>query len=129
MKKEPSHSLDPHMEPLRDYLLSKAATDESFPFGPEVMVFRVGGKIFALMAWEDSPFFINLKCDPERAEELREDHEGITPGYHMNKKHWNSVVVGGSVSLELMHELIDHSYDLVVASLTKKARKEFNLPG
>ena len=126
--KEPNTSLDPNMESLRDYLLAKPGTEDYFPFGPEVMVFRVVGKIFALMAWEDSPFFINLKCDPERAEELREDHDGITPGYHMNKKHWNSVVLGGSVSLELMRELVDHSYELVVASLTKKAREELNLP-
>ncbi len=125
--KEPSKNLDPHLEPLREYILTKHGAEEGFPFGPEVMVFKVGGKMFALMSWENNPLFVNLKCDPERSALLREDHEGITPGYHMNKKLWNSVVPGASVSLELVEELVDHSYDLIVASLTKKARLEFGL--
>ncbi|MCP4291692.1 MAG: MmcQ/YjbR family DNA-binding protein [bacterium] len=119
--------MDPHLEPLREYILTKHGAEEGFPFGPEVMVFKVGGKMFALMSWENNPLFVNLKCDPERSALLREDHEGITPGYHMNKKLWNSVVPGASVSLELVEELVDHSYDLIVASLTKKARLEFGL--
>ena len=91
------------------------------PFGPETLVFRVAGKIF-MLAPLDEPGTINLKCDPERAIELRERYEGIVPGYHMNKRHWNTVDVTGSVPRKLLVELIDHSYELVRASLPKKAR-------
>jgi predicted DNA-binding protein (MmcQ/YjbR family) len=122
--KEPKTALDPRMELLREYVMAKPAVEDSFPFGPEAMVFRVAGKIFAIMAWEENPVYISLKCDPERASELRELHPGIIPGYHLNKKHWNSVTPGHSVDMELVLELIDHSYDLVVASLPKKAREE-----
>lgn len=94
---------------------------EDLPFGPEVLAFRVGGKIFALM---DVDFFVsvNLKCDPERAVELREHYAGITPGYHMNKQLWNTVVTDGSVPPKLLLELAEHSYQLVRASLPKKMR-------
>lgn len=91
------------------------------PFGPDVLVFRVKGKMFAL-APLDLFESVNLKCDPERAVDLRERHEGITPGYHMNKQHWNTVDVTGSVPGELVLELVDHSYELVKASLPKKVR-------
>jgi len=124
--KEPKTTLDPNMEPLRDYVLSKPSVQDGYPFGPEVMVFKVGGKIFAFMAWEENPVFISLKCDPQRALDLREQHPGIIPGYHLNKQHWNSITPGDSVTTELLHELIDHSYDLIVASLTQKARAELN---
>jgi predicted DNA-binding protein (MmcQ/YjbR family) len=95
---------------------------EDLPFGPEVLAFRVGGKIFALM---DVDLFVsvNLKCDPERAVELRERYAGITPGYHMNKQHWNTVVTDGSVPPKLLLELAEHSYQLVRASLPKKVRE------
>ncbi len=122
--KEPKTGLDPKMESLRDYVLAKPGAEDSFPFGPEAMVFKVAGKMFALLAWEEIPVYISLKCDPDRAIALREQHAGIIPGYHMNKKHWNSVTPGDNVTMELVHELIDHSYNLVVASLTRKARLE-----
>ena len=121
--KEPKTGLDPHMEPLRAYVMAKPGVTDGFPFGPEVMVFKVGGKIFALMAWEDCPLFINLKCDPERAVALREQHAGIIPGYHMNKTHWNSVTPGDTVTMDLVQEMIDHSSELVAATLTKKVRE------
>jgi len=94
---------------------------EDLPFGPEVLAFRVGGKIFALM---DVDLFqsVNLKCDPERAIELREQYPGITPGYHMNKKHWNTVLADGSVPDRLLLELAGHSHALVKASLPAKVR-------
>ena len=95
---------------------------EDLPFGPDVLAFRVGGKIFALM---DVDLFVsvNLKCDPERAVELRERYAGITPGYHMNKQHWNTVVTDGNVPPKLLLELAEHSYQLVRASLPKKVRE------
>ena len=122
--KEPRHELDPMLEPLREYTLSKPGAEETFPFGPEVMVMKVGGKMFALIGWEKVPVTINLKCDPERAIELREQYSGVAPGYHMNKKLWNTVTMDGSVDRELVQELVDHSYELIVASLTKKAQAE-----
>jgi len=121
--KEPNTKLDARLETLCEYMLAKPATSDGFPFGPEVMVFKVAGKIFAISPWEANPISVSLKCDPDRAVELREQHEGIIPGYHLNKKHWNTVVMDDSVSMDLMHELIDHSYDLIVASLTKKQRE------
>ncbi len=106
----------------REYCLHLAGAVEDFPFGPEVMVFKVGGKLFALIAYEDVPARLNLKCDPDRSIELREQHESIIPGYHMNKKHWNTVELDGTVPDSLIRELIDHSYGLIVASLPKKLR-------
>ncbi len=125
--KEPRHDLDPSLEPLRDHLLQKPGTEECFPFGPEVMVFKVGGKMFALMGWENVPVTINLKCDPDRAVELREQYSGIAPGYHMNKQLWNTVTMDSSISLNFACEMIDDSYDLIVASLPKKVR--LTIPG
>ena len=115
-----------HIEALRDYCLSKKGVTEGFPFGPDTLVFKVGGKMFALAGLE--PFdYINLKCDPERVQELRAEYEGIRPGYHMNKEHWNSVYVDGTVPEKLIVELIDLSYSLVAASLPKKVKEEFGL--
>lgn len=114
--------LDPQLEPLREYLLAKSGSVEEFPFGPEVMVFKVGGKMFGLLAWEEVPVYVSLKCDPERSQELRETYAGIKGAYHMNKQHWHSVTMDGSVGLELTRELIDHSYDLIVATLPRKVR-------
>jgi len=108
----------------RDYFLSKNATSEETPFGPGVLVYKVGGKMFATLGLEDEIGRTNLKCDPERSIELRADHDAILPGYHMNKKHWNTLVLDGSLKPALVRELIDHSYDLVVASLTKKQREQ-----
>ena len=109
------------LEAFRAHCLAKAGFSEDFPFGPETLVFRVAGKIFALMD-ADTFVSVNLKCDPEKAIELRERFEGIQPGYHMNKQHWNTVVTDGSVPGKLLLELADHSYDLVRASLPKKLR-------
>lgn len=109
------------VDALQAYCAKKPGVSWDTPFGPDVMVFRVAGKIFAL-APLDVFSTINLKCDPERAIDLRERYEGITPGYHMNKQHWNTVVTDGSVPGKLLLELADHSYDLVRASLPKKVR-------
>lgn len=109
------------LEDFRAHCLKKPGFSEDFPFGPEVLVFRVGGKIFALLD-VDAFESVNLKCDPERAVELRERYEGIKPGYHMNKQHWNTVDAQGGVPGKLLLELADHSYDLVKASLPKKVR-------
>ena len=112
------------IETFRDYCLSKKGTDESFPFDEKTLVFKVMGKMFALAGLEVSPSTANLKCNPERAIELREEYpEDVVSGYHINKKHWNTVTIEGELSDELVIELVDHSYDLVVAKL-KKADKE-----
>lgn len=110
------------LEAFRAHCMRKPGFSEDFPFGPETLVFRVAGKIFALM---DADAFqsVNLKCDPERAIELREQYEGIVPGYHMNKQHWNTVDAKGAVPGKLVLELADHSYELVKASLPKKVRE------
>jgi predicted DNA-binding protein (MmcQ/YjbR family) len=110
------------LESLRAYLLKKKGASEEFPFGPEVMVFKVGGKIFALVFLEDSPLSINLKCDPDLAMHLREFYEAVQPGYHMNKKHWNTIYLDGSVPDDELLAMINDSYDLVVKGL-KKADK------
>jgi len=116
-----------NIEILRDYCLLKNAVTEGFPFDEDTLVFKVGGKMFALCSLDSVPFSVNLKCDPEKAISLREQYESIQPGYHMSKKHWNTVVVDGSLSDDLIYELIDHSYDLVVKGMTKKQRKEYEL--
>lgn len=103
--------------------LSKPGAEETTPFGPDVLVYKVGGKMFALAVPEDFPSRINLKCDPDKAVELRGEYSAVQPGYHMNKRHWNTVVLDGSLPSKLVAELIDHSYDLVVASLPKGKRK------
>ena len=110
------------LEYFRDYCLKLPAVTEDTPFGPDILVFRVGGKIFALMDMETFPY-VNLKCDPERAIELREEYSGITPGYHMNKKLWNSVSTQGSVPDTLILELAKDSYRLIRESLPKKLRE------
>jgi predicted DNA-binding protein (MmcQ/YjbR family) len=109
------------LEDLRDHCLGKAGFSEDLPFDDRTLAFRVGGKIFALMDTVDFDG-VNLKCDPERAAELREQYPGIRPGYHMNKQHWNTVATDGSVPYRLFLELVDHSYDLVRASLPAKVR-------
>lgn len=110
-----------NIEDYRNYCLAKSEVTESFPFNETVLVFKVMGKMFALIDVE-AYAFINLKCDPERSIELRELYTGITGAYHFNKKHWNSVSSDGSVPDNLMYELIDHSYDLVVDKLPKNLR-------
>lgn len=105
------------------HILSKPGAEETTPFGPDTLVYKVGGKMFALTSPDDFPSSVNLKCDPERSIELREEYDAIAPGYHMNKKHWNTVTLDGSVPSKLVRELIDHSYDLVAASLPLKNRR------
>jgi predicted DNA-binding protein (MmcQ/YjbR family) len=107
--------------------LSKPGAEETTPFGPDVLVYKVGGKMFSLTVPDEFPSRINLKCDPERAVELREEHAAITPGYHMNKRHWNTLALDNSLSSKLVKELIDHSYELVVASLPKAERAKLRL--
>ena len=104
-----------NIEQYRDYCLAKPGTTESFPFDQNTLVFKVMDKMFAL-ADVDQFISMNLKCDPERAVKLREQYEEVIPGYHMNKKHWNTVVIDGVLSDEFLYELIDHSYELIVSS-------------
>lgn len=111
-----------NVEELRDYCLSKLGAEESFPFDEETLVMKVlGQKMFAIIPLESPHASISLKCDPERAIELREEYEGINAGWHLNKVHWNSVNAE-MVPADLVRYLIDHSYDLIVASLPKKIR-------
>ncbi len=107
------------------HILSKPKAEETTPFGPGVLVYKVAGKMFALTSPDSFPASLNLKCDPDRSLELRDKYEAITAGYHMNKKHWNTVVLSASVPDSLIRELIDHSYELVVASLPKAKQQDF----
>lgn len=112
------------IEDIRNHCLGKEFVTESFPFDNETLVFKVKDKMFALFSTENFTG-VNLKCDPERAITLREEHQGINPGWHMSKTHWNTVEANSDVSLKLMLELIDHSYDLIVSKLPKKIQIEF----
>ena len=116
-----------HIEQLREYCISKKGVTEHFPFDEVTLVFKVMGKMFLLTGlerWEKGEISVNIKCDPDWAEELRGEYESVNPGWHMNKKHWNTVTLNNDVSDEFAFELIDHSYDLVVKSLTKKLKEE-----
>lgn len=112
-----------NIEEFRDYCMSKPFVTEGVPFGPDVLVLKVHGKMFALAGMTDFDG-MNLKCDPDRALELRAMYNGIEPGYHMSKKHWNTVKVNMDVPRKLLFELIDHSYDLVFSSLPKNIREQ-----
>jgi len=113
-----------NIEEFRDFCLSMKGVTEELPFGPDTLVYKVMGKMFALTGLDTEIFTVNLKCDPDRAIQLREEFHYITPGYHMNKKHWNTVN-GDSASTAQLKELTEHSYQLVVASLPKKVQVEF----
>ncbi|RRB06972.1 MmcQ/YjbR family DNA-binding protein [Larkinella rosea] len=113
-----------NIETLRQYCLSKNGATESFPFGEETLVFKVGGKMFALTSLNDAPLSVNLKCDPERAAELREQYQAVRPGYHMNKVHWNTVLIDGTIRESELKRWIDHSYELIVQSLPKAVQRE-----
>lgn len=115
-----------NIEDLRDYCLSKKAATESMPFDESILVFKVGSKLFGLMDIDKSNF-INLKSDPEKAIQLREEFSDIVPGYHMNKTHWNTVYLNGSLTDKLIKELIDDSYQLVYNKLTRKEKAEIDL--
>jgi len=112
------------LEYFRQYCLEKKGVTEGFPFDEHTLVFKVMGKMFALTGLNRDEFAINLKCDPERAMELRELHSEIQPGYHMSKKHWNTVACEGALDGKLILELVDHSYELVVKSFNKKMKLE-----
>ncbi|HVS96853.1 MAG TPA: MmcQ/YjbR family DNA-binding protein [Puia sp.] len=110
------------IETLRDYCLAKPAVSEGFPFGESTLVFKVKGKMFLLVNLEDPVLQFNAKCDPEQAVEWREQFPAVQPGYHMNKRLWNTVIVDGSIPVRHLRQMIDDSYRLVVLSLPKKDR-------
>ena len=115
------------IQQLYEFCQSKKGVTEHFPFDEDVLVFKVGGKMFLLTSlkeFEAGNPFLNLKCDPDKAIELREQYEAVLPGYHMSKVHWNSVYLKGDVSNKMVIELINDSYDLVFKSLTKKVQQE-----
>jgi predicted DNA-binding protein (MmcQ/YjbR family) len=107
---------------LRSHLLSFAGAEETFPFGPATSVFKVGGKMFALSQLNAESLRVSLKCEPALAEELRAMHEAVIPGYHLNKRHWNTVILDGSLPDKTIHEMIEDSYDLVVSKLPQALR-------
>ena len=109
---------------LRRWCLEHAGAIEDFPFGPEHSVFKVGGKIFALSALGRTPLEVSVKCEPELADQLRASYTAIRPGYHLNKRHWNTITLDGSVSDQLVCDLIEDSYDLVSHALPKRMRKQ-----
>ena len=112
-----------NIETIHKYCLSKTGAIEDYPFDEETLVFKVGGKMFALIPLEKIPLQINLKCNPEKAVELREEYENILPGWHMSKTNWNTVIIEGNIRWSDLKEWIDHSYDEVVKGL-KKSEKE-----
>ena len=114
------------LDTFRTYCLQKKGTTEELPFGPDTLVFKVMGKMFATLGLDEAPLRTNLKCDPDRSMDLRERHPEIYGAYHMNKKHWNSVVLESDLDDNLIHELVDHSYALVVAGLSKKVKAELD---
>ena len=118
-----------NIQQLHEYCIAKKGVTEEFPFDEVTLVFKVMGKVFAITgldSWERGETKVNLKCDPEWSEELRGEYDAINPGWHMNKKHWNTVTLNKDVSDQFAFELIDHSYELVVKGLTKKLKAELN---
>lgn len=112
-----------NIETFRTYCLAKPGVTEECPFGPDTLVYKVGGKIFALSGLDTDIFSVNLKADPEYVIELRERHPAVQPGYHMNKKHWNTIEVDALNDEKLFLTLVDHSYDCVVAAMPKRLQK------
>ena len=108
-----------NVESIREYCLSKPDVEETLPFGPDTLVFKVNGKVFLLTSLDTEETRFNVKCDPDLAVELREQCSCVQPGYHMNKKHWNTIVVDGCVSNKQLKEWIDHSYNLVAPKKKK----------
>lgn len=113
-----------NVEEIRSYCIDKPNAEEGFPFGPDTLVFKIAGKIFLLLSLDSDPPQFNAKCDPELAVQLRDEFDSVKPGYHMNKKHWNTVLMDGRMPNVKIKELIDHSYDLVKPKQreTKKAK-------
>lgn len=116
-----------NIEELRNYCLSKTHTSESFPFDQSTLVFKVADKMFALTNIDKLPYSVNLKCNPDIAIELREQYAAVKAGYHMSKKHWNTITISEDMSTQELKKWIDHSYDLVIKSMTKKKQKELGL--
>ena len=109
---------------IYDCCMALKGTEETFPFDEETLVFKVAGKMFALCGVDTNPPRVNVKCDPERAITLREEHDAITPGYHMNKKHWNTVFSDGQLTNKMLREQIDNSYEMIAASVKKPRAKK-----
>jgi predicted DNA-binding protein (MmcQ/YjbR family) len=114
---------------LRDHCLSFAGAQETFPFGPKTSVFKVAGKMFALSQLDVDSLRVSLKCEPELAQGLREAHAAVLPGYHLNKRHWNTVSIDGSLPDETIRDMIEDSYDLVVSKLPADCRRALGWPG
>jgi predicted DNA-binding protein (MmcQ/YjbR family) len=117
----PSGAMNP--EELRDHCLSFLGAEETFPFGPENSVFKVASKIFALSRLAENPLRVSLKCEPPLAEQLREAHAAVLPGYHLNKRHWNTVIIDGSLPAKMIGDMVEDSYDLVVSKLPWARRR------
>ncbi|HQA76459.1 MAG TPA: MmcQ/YjbR family DNA-binding protein [Salinivirgaceae bacterium] len=113
-----------NVETIREYCIQKLFTTEEFPFDDVTLIFKVGGKMFAMIPLDNPRLVISLKCSPERSVELREKYDSIQPAYHMNKRHWNMIFIDGSVPKQLIIELIDHSYELVFNKLPRKKQSE-----
>jgi predicted DNA-binding protein (MmcQ/YjbR family) len=114
---------------LRDHCLSFPSADETFPFGPQTSVFKVDGKMFALSQLAAEPLQVSLKCEPRLAEALRSAHPEVTPGYHLNKAHWNTVLIGGGVTDPALRDMIEDSYDLVISKLPSARRRALGWDG
>ncbi|MGD2027201.1 MAG: MmcQ/YjbR family DNA-binding protein [Anaerolineales bacterium] len=117
------------LDELKAIFLAKPGASAGYPFGEGTLVFKVLDKMFGLVSEDQVPLRLNLKCDPDDALALREQFDAIIPGYHMNKKHWNTLVLDGSLAESLVHELIDHSYDLVVAKMPKEKQRKLRALG
>src|SRR5258705_13656970 len=111
-----------NIETLREYCLNKPGVEETLPFGPDTLVYKVNGKIFLITGLDQEQLNFNVKCNPDKSIELREEFSCVQPGYHMNKKHWNTIVVDGSVSNKQLKEWIDWSYELVAGKKVKKKK-------
>jgi len=111
------------LDTLRTYLLQKPGSVEEMPFGPQALVYKVMGKMFALIAWEENPLTITLKCDPDEALFLRDLYPAVIPGYYMNKRHWNTITIDGTIPAPEFWRMVDDSYRLVVRGLSKADRE------
>jgi predicted DNA-binding protein (MmcQ/YjbR family) len=116
------HSMD--AAELRRWCLAQSGASETFPFGPDHSVFKVAGKMFALSALDRTPLEVSAKCEPDLAVQLRDSYSAIRPGYHLNKRHWNTITLDGSLSDQVVRDLIEDSYDLVVSALPKRTREQ-----
>lgn len=116
-----------NLQTLEKIISLKPCIEKEFPFGDDVMVFKVKNKMFALISLKDNPLHINLKCDPDEAKVYREIYDCVIPGYHMNKKHWNTIILDDSMKKDILIEMIEDSYNLVVSKLTKKQKEELRL--